>query len=261
MIRRLVRDGVALACHEAGSGAPPVVLVHGWACDHSFMAPQLEHYRSTHRTIAVDLRGHGHSDRPVQDYPIAGFADDVAWICEDLALEKPVLVGHSMGGAIALELAAQRPEVPAAIVLLDSAVLPAPSAWAGAQPVIAALHTADFRGVLEQFLGEAFFLPTDDQRRKARIIEAMLSRPRHVLAPAFEGIFAWDGAAAARRCRIPMLYIASSRPRSDVARLRELCPQLVTGQVVSAGHFAHLEVPEQVNAMIDRFLGIDVPRG
>jgi predicted ATPase len=64
---------------------------------------------------------------------------------------------------------------------------------------------------------------------------------------------AHDQARAAAACRMPMLHI-TSLPWADVAPLRALCPQLVTGQTVGAGHFHQLEVPEQVNAMIDRFL-------
>jgi pimeloyl-ACP methyl ester carboxylesterase len=104
----LTRDGVALFFEQAGRGGPPVVLVHGWGCNHTFMAPQFVHFRSTHRIVAVDLRGHVQSDRPQQAYSIAAFADDLAWICRELTLEHPVLIGHSMGGAIAMELVAQR---------------------------------------------------------------------------------------------------------------------------------------------------------
>jgi pimeloyl-ACP methyl ester carboxylesterase len=185
---------------------------------HEFMAPQFVHFRSTQRIVAVDLRGHGQSDRPQQAYSIPAFANDLAWICRELTLERPVLIGHSMGGAIAF--------LPSAIALLDTAVLPSPDAWAGVQPVMAALHTANDRDVMRQFITEVFFLPTDDPHRKAQVIEAMLAPPQHVLPSAFEGIFAWDSAAAAQKCRVPTLYIASTRPRGDIVRFRELCPHL-----------------------------------
>jgi pimeloyl-ACP methyl ester carboxylesterase len=245
---------ISLFYEEAGTGEPPLILVHGWCCDHTFMAPQFAHFRRAHRVVAVDLRGHGQSDQPQQAYTIPGFADDLAWICHELALDRPVVIGHSMGGAIALELAAQSSDLPAAIVLLDTAVLPSPQAWASVQPVLASLHTAHYREAVRRLLADVFFLPTDDPQRRAQIIDAMLATPQHVLASAFEAIFAWDSAAAAARCRVPTLYIGSTRPRADVARFQAACPQLVHGQVVGSGHFVQLEVPDQVNAMIDRFL-------
>ncbi|HNP66258.1 MAG TPA: alpha/beta hydrolase, partial [Woeseiaceae bacterium] len=146
------------------------------------------------------------------------------------------------------------------IVLLDSAVLPAPEVWAGVQPIMKALRTPQYRDVVGRFLADVFFLPTDDPERKRWCIDTMLSTPPHVLASAFEEIFAWDSAAAIARCKVPTLYVASTNPRGDVARFEEMCPQLVHGRVVGSGHFVELEVPDQVNAMIGRFLHTGLAR-
>jgi len=233
----LERDNVSLYYEEAPGGAPPIVLVHGLGCDHSFMAPQFKAFAGTHRIVAVDLRGHGRSDKPQQAYTIPAFADDLAWVLRELALERSVVVGHSMG-----------------VVVLDTAVLPSPKVWAGVQPVIDALKAPGYEQTARQFFTEAFFLPTDDAERKETVVAAMLSTPQHVLASAFENIFGWDSAAAAARCQLPTLYVASTHPRGDVVRFGEACPTLVCGQVVGSGHFLQLEVPDQVNAMISRFL-------
>ena len=67
----------------------------------------------------------------------------------------------------------------------------------------------------------------------------------------------WDGEAAARACRVPALHIAADEPINDAAALRALNPCIRTGQTVGAGHFNQLEVPEQVNTMIERFLAVE----
>src|SRR5436853_5160764 len=103
----LSREGMALAYEQAGTGEPPLVFMHGWSADRTYFAPQVEHFRGSHRVVALDLRGHGESGKPEQAYTMAAFADDVAWLCGQLGVRKPVLVGHSMGGNIALELAAR----------------------------------------------------------------------------------------------------------------------------------------------------------
>src|SRR5207245_8301950 len=92
------RDGVKLFYEASGSGDPPFVFVHGWTCNHTHFAPQIEHFAKDHRVVAVDLRGHGASGAPTQPYTVAAFADDVVWLCDALRIERPVLVGHSMGG-------------------------------------------------------------------------------------------------------------------------------------------------------------------
>jgi len=119
----ITRDGVKLAYEERGSGTPTLVFVHGWCCDRSFFAPQAEHFARRHRVVSVDLRGHGQSDKPRGAYPIAQFADDVAHTIDTLGLGKVVAVGHSMGGATVLQLAATYPERVAAIVMVDPAPL------------------------------------------------------------------------------------------------------------------------------------------
>ena len=99
-------DGTTLFYEEAQGDEPPILLVHGIACDHTHFGPQFEHFaRKGRRVVAVDLRGHGKSDKPQQSYTMEFFTDDLAWMCEQLDLKKPVVIGHSMGGVVALALA------------------------------------------------------------------------------------------------------------------------------------------------------------
>jgi pimeloyl-ACP methyl ester carboxylesterase len=166
-MQRLERDGVALFYEQAGEGDPPILLVHGWCCDHTYLAPQFEHFASRgHRAVAVDLRGHGRSDKPQQDYTMRLFADDLAWICDRIGAEKPLVVGHSMGGIVAFDLAARYPDLPSAVVMLDAAViLPA-----GVRPAILGflemLRGPGYREALRGYVANSLFIPTDDQERK-----------------------------------------------------------------------------------------------
>jgi pimeloyl-ACP methyl ester carboxylesterase len=257
-MQQLLRDGVALHYQEAGSGAPPILLVHGWTHDHTYLAPQFERFRSRHRVVAVDLRGHGSSDKPDQDYTMAGFADDLAWLARELGLHRPVVIGHSMGGVVALDLAARYPDLPAAVVMLDSPAFPPPPLLEKVRAVIAGLKTPDYREVQRQLVRAVSFDPADDPTRQERIVAHMSSAPQRVMASAFESLFSHDSAAAAVACRVPILFVATAHSFADLARFRQICPGLVTGQVVGSGHYFTLEVPEQVNPMIERFIATTV---
>ena len=252
----LQRAGVRLAYEQTGVGEPTLLFGHGWCCDHTFLAPQVAHFRQRHRCLAVDLRGHGASDRPVQDYSIGVFADDLAWLCDALGIGRAVVVGHSMGGIVGVELAARRPDLAAAVVALDAPILPVPRATESALRIAAAFRGPNYRAAQREYVSRYLFLPTDDPERKARVLEVMGRAPQHVLASAFEGMFTWDGQTALAACKAPLLLISAARPAADLARIRALCPQVVHGQTVGAGHFHQLEVPEQVNPMIARFLAI-----
>ena len=93
----LERDGVKLYYEEKGSGEPAMLLVHGWTCNHTHFAAQAAHFSKNHRVVSVDLRGHGQSDAPQQEYTLDGFADDLAWMCGQLGLDRPVVCGAQHG--------------------------------------------------------------------------------------------------------------------------------------------------------------------
>jgi pimeloyl-ACP methyl ester carboxylesterase len=254
----LSRDGVRLAYEEQGSGSPPMVLVHGWACDHTYFAPQAEHFSPRHRVVSVDLRGHGESDKPEQDYTMAGFADDLAYVCEQLGVDRPVVVGHSMGGVIAFEMAARHPDLVGAVVAVDSPLVPPEALASLIPPVVEGLKSPAYQDVSRGFVSNMLFLPTDDPKRKEQIVEHMASAPQYVMHSAMESIFACDTAASAGGCKVPALLINAAAPLSDLGRLREVCPHVMIGQTVGAGHFNQLEVPDQVNAMIERFMQVSL---
>jgi pimeloyl-ACP methyl ester carboxylesterase len=257
-MQKLNRAGITLCFTEAGRGTPPLLFVHGWSCDHTFFRPQFAYFQHAHRVVAVDLRGHGESDKPRQDYTIAAFADDLAWLCGQTGLDRPVVIGHAMGGLIVLELAARYPQVPAAIVTLATPVLLTEAACEPLRPVVAALWTPSYREAQRQMVEQGLFLSTDDAARKAHIVDRMASTPQWVMASAFEHTVAYYRAMPIAACTVPWLALFASWV-PDVTRLRALCPHVTTGQTVGAGAFHQLEVPEQVNPMIERFLAVSLP--
>jgi pimeloyl-ACP methyl ester carboxylesterase len=251
------RNGVTLYFEEAPGADAPVVLIHGWCCDHTYLAPQFEHFaRKRRRVVALDLRGHGLSDKPRERYTMQGFADDVAFICDHLGLMQAVVIGHSMGGIIAFDLASRYPGLVSALVMLDAAIVLPERARAAVPKLAAELSGPDYRRIMRDFVAKAFFVPTDDPERKARILAAMAAAPQHVMVSAYQALGGYDAARA--RVTTPSLYIAANEPspRADMNRVRQILPTLAFGQTVGSGHFCQLEVPDQVNAMIDRFLAI-----
>lgn len=251
------RDGVALSYRDVGQGSPPILLVHCWGGDHTYLAPQLEHFSKRHRVVAPDLRGFGESDAPEQSYPITAFSDDLAWLCGQLRVRKPVVIGHSMGGTIALDLAARYPELPAAIVILEALVVAPPPLVDGFRPVLAGLGTPAYNDVLAGF-NTQLLGPHFDPAERQRIIDRFARNRRHVMLSSLAEVLTYDSAAAAAGCKVPLVYVSSGPWYTDVERFRSLCPQLVTAQALGCGHYFPLEVPDQVHPVIERFLQVYV---
>lgn len=271
---RLVRDGTALAHFAAGPdlpAAPPLVFIHGWIGDHRALLPQITHFARMRRVVAINLRGHGASDAPKQDYTIGGFAGDVAWQCRRLGLDRPLIVGHSLGGVIALELAGRYPDLPSGVVMIDSVIFPPPECLGPARQLTEAIAGPNYPDAARNSAVELFMDHVDpaDPACRDRLIEticaAHLNAPQHVAVSAIANLVNdYDAAPAARACAAPLAYLSAAVPLIEMARdldrLQALCPQLVVAKTLGAGHFSPLEVPDQVNAMIARFLAVGLTR-
>lgn len=255
------KDGVSLAYEEINrleinQNVSSILFVHGWGFDHTAFAPQASFFSRSHRIVSVDLRGHGKSDAPEQDYTMSAYADDLAWLCTELGLKKPVVVGHSMGGNVTLELAARHPEIPASIVMIDSVVFPSLEFREALKPVSEVLNTPDYVASGQNVL-RSVCLPMEEEPLRTDILSSWPKAPQHVLASTFRNhLLSYDSTDAAANCHLPIAYVGGAFALADLPRFRNLTPQLVTAQVLGAGHFSQLFVPDQINAMITRFVTI-----
>src|SRR4029453_1965948 len=153
----IARQGIKLAYEDQGVGKPAFLFVHGWACDRSAFAPQAAHFARRHRVVAVDLRGHGESDKPHGPYPMLTHAEDLAYIIAHLVLGKVVAVGHSMGGLTVLQLAAAYPDHVAAIVMVDPAPFVRPPELRARSGAMLAALEAGGEGARGTFSSRSFF--------------------------------------------------------------------------------------------------------
>ncbi len=246
--------GIRLAYEDRGAGKPAFVFVHGWTCNRSFFAPQAEYFSRRHRVVSLDLRGHGDSDKPQGKYPIAAYAEDIAYVVDQLGLGQPVAVGHSMGGITVLQLAATHPDRVSAIVMVDPApfVFP-PELRTAIEAMIAAIEAGN-QEPRRQFVEKNLFLPTSDRKLVEDVLAVMMAAPSHVAADAMRGILAFEGPAVAARCKGPVLHLAATARLNPPHLMSQWLPTVVHGWTVGAGHFNQLEVPDQVNSMIEGFL-------
>jgi pimeloyl-ACP methyl ester carboxylesterase len=249
------RNGVELAYEIAGRGDPAMVFVHGWSCDRSYFLPQFEFFARRHRVATVDLRGHGESGRPQPGpsaYVVETFAQDVLAVAEAAGLVRPIVVGHSLGALVALQCAAG--DSVRAAVLIDSA----PIVNTDVKQFLARGADLIEHGddAWRTNLAKGWFLPTDTVRRED-IIQAVAAFPSDVAAASLRAVAEFDGVSALHDVDVPLLSIGSAVPTDSPADLRAACPTITIGQTVGSGHFNHLEVPDQVNLMIGRFLAIN----
>lgn len=255
-MNEIVREGLRLSYTDIGLGEPALLFIHGNSCDRSFFAPQIERFAAAHRCIAPDLRGHGESDAPKDaSYTFHALTDDLAHLCRSIGAPRVVAVGHSLGGALAVRLAASRPDMVAGVVALDSTLIPQPGFELWLDPLLARLGRDPEAPFPREFF-EPLFAAEDDPARRAEIMARLAKTPRHVTTALFALFRDPDYEQAARAVRCPFLYVGAHKHRTDPQALRRLIPQAHFAQTALCGHFQTLEAPEQINAMLKRFLAV-----
>ncbi len=260
------------------SGAPDLVLIHGWCCERSSMVTLRDEFGTEHRIVEVDLRGHGesldaqddgsmgvghrrndHSEaipQTLTQVRIEDYANDIWAICKQARLHRPVLIGHSMGALVVLATLAARPlglSAPIGGVLLDPAPIVNPAAKAFWTDAVGHLRR-DGSGAWRRAFAKGLFLNTDRASRIA-LIEAMARARPEVAAGAAAAMADFDGEGALGQVDRPLLVIhANTAERQVTSVAANAGVSLTTGQTVGAGHFHHLEVPEQVMPMIRQWM-------
>lgn len=237
------------ACECFGEG-PPVVLIHGWGVDRTVLAPLARALSAEHRVLLVDLPGHGASAPPVDAVSIEGLASAIAALLPTCELERPIVVGHSLGALIALEIA-RRGDARAA-VLLECHLAPAPAALAPLRPLIARLRSGD-RDAAVGLLG--FLLGAEvDESDRTRLLAHVSRVPLDLLADVLEAGLDFDSATALGAVRVPLLYVGTGAPYADLAHCKSIAPQLVVDRVVASTHYFPLTAFDQVAAMVRTFV-------
>lgn len=115
----VISNGVRIHYYRTGGGKPPLVLAHGITDDGMCWSPIAEVLAENFDIIMVDTRGHGKSDAPEDGYTLQNLGAELAGVLQSLELDKPILLGHSMGAITALVTAGLYPSVPRAILLED----------------------------------------------------------------------------------------------------------------------------------------------
>jgi pimeloyl-ACP methyl ester carboxylesterase len=239
-------------CDISGDGPVPLVFVHGWCCEGGQFARLAKEFTDGFRLFRPDLPGHGLTPLGTFQPGFTAYADALAaWIGER-QLERPILMGHSMGGALSL-MAATRVPV-RAIINLDGSLPAAPSTLAAQATLRGWLDLPNFRQRLTDALRQGFFLAHERGPRAEEVIRHMAAAPEAVLRFLPETIGTLDASRILPEIEAPVLYIGAENPRFDLAAAQTFLPNLHFEQIRSVGHFLHLFAPEVVAERVKKFL-------
>jgi pimeloyl-ACP methyl ester carboxylesterase len=240
-----------LHADSRGAGGVPVLFAHSFAGDVSHWTASLEHLKRNRRVLAFDFSGHGRSPGAVGSYSIAELAKDIGAVADDQQLDAFVLVGHSMGAAVAAEYTGSYPSRVKALVLVDAP--PAPGAIPPEQvQQLQAAAARDPYPVIEQFWNQQMLIDARDETKQKLMagLRAMARRPAAELTIA--GLD-HDSRGALLRYAGPKFAIVT--PRNDAPlSLHHAVPGFRHAVIRGASHWIQLDKPDEFNKTLDGFL-------
>src|SRR5271165_6025032 len=258
--RLAMLDGARVHYQSYGAGSNAVVFVHGWTCDLTFWRLQAPVYQS-HRSILIDLPGHGTSDKPETEYTMEYFARAVDAVLSDAEIGKATLVGHSMGTNVIIQYLRMYPEKVAALVIVDGfAPEPPENEEAGARQaasttrMISIFGSPNVTAIVPRMIS-SMFTPQTPAALQNEIRSKMLATPVYVMSSAMKGMLIMQPVDE-RWPNVPVLAILVKRGGTPhyQAFLSEHFDLKDLSEYAGTGHFLMMEEPDRFNLDLLTFL-------
>jgi pimeloyl-ACP methyl ester carboxylesterase len=229
----------------------PVILIHGAGGNHLYWPAEIRRLAG-YQVIALDLPGHGKSGGRGQQ-SIRAYAEQIMQWAQALHLPRAVVVGHSMGGAIALELALKYPEQVLGLCLVGTSA----RLRVSTQIFEESAHPTTYQRAIDTII-EWSFSPSSPQRLKELAAQRMVETRQTVLYGDFLACQGFDVSEQLAEIQLPALVICGEQDRmTPVRHVQFLADHLPQGRleiVPDAGHMVMLEQPLLVAALLREFL-------
>ena len=236
----IATDWGEMAYLDSGGPGHSLLFLHGTGCDASDWVSVVERLQGKWRCITLDFRGHGLSSVPTQPFTLRSLADDVLHLTDFLEIQELVIVGHSLGGMVAMEVPRHSSCV-VGLVLLEG--------WTSLSSAGSAFDPGRFYGSLSK----------TEIAQIQRKSEATRSRFQSELWHDFwESVKNFDAYTYLQRASIPIYEVFGSMGRNDLTEQKLRIPPNPNIQwvwVPNAGHYLPYECPTEVAKVVDKVVG------
>ena len=246
-------NGAKIHYQSWGEGSDAFVLVHGWSSNLEAWRYQIPELAKRGRVIALDLPGHGKSDKPDLVYSMDHFAAAVDAVMRDAKVEHAVLLGHSMGTPVVRQFYRKYPKKTLALVIVDGGLRPFGDK-AIREQFLGAIKSDKYMELAKPMFAQmAGMLPADDQ---ALVTSSFTNTPQKVLVSAAESM-SDESLYGNDKINVPVLAILAKSPvwPPDTEEfLRGLAPDLQFLMLEGVDHFLHQEKRKEFNDAVVAFV-------
>ena len=236
-----------------GHGEPAIILVHGWATDGNYWNAQLAPLKSKYTVVTLDLAGHGASTRNRTDWSMETYGEDVATVARQLSNQQLILVGHSMGGTVALQAA---PRIGARVIgiiavdALKSIGLP-PLPRREIDTRVAPFRT-DFIEQTRLYVAQSLFPKGANPVFVQKVAYDMSLEPPEVAVPSLQALLSMDFASVLPAIHVPVRAINSDLAPTDETRIRKSLPDFKAEIIPHTSHFLMMDAADRFNPVLLR---------
>lgn len=250
-----INNGVKIHYEVSGDGFP-LVLIHANPFDHHLWMFQISHFSPHYKVITPDLRGYGGSDKPKNKFSLIDMAEDVLAVCRDEDVKQAIVMGASIGSAIAMLLAIHRPELVRALILNGGS-----SKGGGrVQDRIRGYTEMGVAKYLPQHLDTMVGPEFKNSKLGRYLLETFERKHQHMSGPTIAQIFRaraeLDLTPHLQGLKVPTLVINGELDHSLPAGLRTvyMIPGAVHSVLPGTGHACCIEDPGGFNLLVEKFL-------
>lgn len=245
--------------YKAIGNGPPLLLIHGLGSSSRDWEKQVESFSKSFQVYAVDLRGHGRSDKPRGPYSISTFAGDIYKLISKLKLRSPHLVGISLGGMVAFELAVRYPNLLKSMVIVNG--YPEMRVETLRERLMIwrrylILELLGLRGT-GMILGKHLFPNPEQADLRKLFVERWVENDKRAYRASLRAIVNWDVEDKLGEIRFPVLVVASEHDYMPMEEKQVYTAKMPNAELVvieNARHAVTAELPEQFNRVTMNFL-------
>lgn len=249
--------------YEMTGAGLPLMLIHGLGSSHRDWEKQVPMFATRYQVITLDLRGHGRSEKPPGPYSIKMFAEDTNRFIRELNISPLHVVGISMGGMLAFELAVHFPELLRSLTVVNSyPEMRVETLWEHLQTWrrLLFLELLGMRGT-GILLGRHLFPKPEQREIREMFVNRWAENDKRAYRESLRAIFNWDVERHLDKIRCPVLVVASDQDYMSLDEKRAYTAKLSDAKLVvieDARHAVTAERPERFNAILEEFLaGLD----
>jgi pimeloyl-ACP methyl ester carboxylesterase len=247
-------DTMRVHYQNYGEGNEAVVFIHGWSCSLKYWKANIPAFASQSRVIAIDLPGHGDSDKPQVTYSMDLFARAIDAVLQDAKVERATLIGHSMGAPVIRQFYRKYPNKTLALVIVDGSL----RQFANPEQMkqfLDPLRGPNYKEQAERMIG---FIAQNvkDKKDLEEIKATMLSTPQHVMVGAFDAMLdetIWKQ----DKINAPALAVMAKQPQWNAEYeqfVRDLVPGIDYQTWDGVSHFLMMDEAQKFNDTVLAFL-------